>query len=231
MDFLSKKIHNIVMLATSSQTAKLVELFKAHGIRQVFAKNEYIIHPGEMPPGVFYIEEGLVKAFDITKYQEENLLVIRKEHEIFPLIWALTGIEKSFIYQALAPTTTWLISRKALTEAIEKDADLLAPLLDMSLKMYRLHSERIFNLEYRTVRERLVSFLITTAENFSSNQTKDGIKIEIPLKHQDIASSINSSRETASRELAALERKGLISSKQSMITITNLEGLNKIIGQ
>jgi CRP-like cAMP-binding protein len=217
------------MLASTSQSAKLVVLFKSQGIKQTFAKNEYIIHPGETPPGVFYIEEGLVKAFDITKYHEENLLVIRKEEEIFPLIWALTGSEKSVIYQALLPTTVWLIPKEKLISSIEKDPELLTPLFDIAMKMYRLHSQRIFNLEYRTVRERLASFLLTAAMNYKSTSSKDGIKIEIPLKHQDIASSINSSRETASRELASLEKRGIISSKQSYITIIDINKLEKII--
>ena len=62
------------MLAQSSQSAKLVDLFKATGFKQTFKKGDYIIHPGETPSGVYYIEQGLVKAYDITKYNEENLL-------------------------------------------------------------------------------------------------------------------------------------------------------------
>ncbi len=34
----------------------------------------------------------------------------------------------------------------------------MAPIVDMTIEMYRLHSERILNLEYRSVRERIISF-------------------------------------------------------------------------
>ena len=216
------------MLATSRQTAVFIDIFKSNGVRQTFRKGDFIIRPGDTPPGVFYISQGLVKAYDITKYNEENLLIIRKADEVFPLIWALTGEERSVIYQALAPTTTYQISRELLLSFIEKHPDILNPLLDMTVEMYKLHSERILNLEYRSVRERIISFLITMSARFGT-VTADGTLIEVPLRHQDIASSINATRETTSRELSALERKGLLLNKQSLILLKDIPALLKLL--
>lgn len=214
------------MLATLKETAELVELFKLHGLKQTFRKGDFVIRPGDKPPGIFYIYEGLVKAYDITKYNEENLLIIRKADELFPLIWAITGQERHVIYQALAPTTTWQISRPKFLEFIKSKPEALAPLLDMTIEMYRLHSERILNLEYRTVRERIISFLLTMSQRFGT-RAAGGTLIEVPLRHQDIASSVNATRETTSRELSGLERKGLLQNKQSMILLKDVEGLRK----
>ncbi len=217
------------MLATFKQTAELVELFKLRGVKQTFRKGDFVIRPGDTPHGVFYIYQGLVKAYDITKYNEENLLIIRKADEIFPLIWGLTGQERAVIYQALAPTVTWRISRKDFLKYIESKPGALAPMLDMTLEMYRLHSERILNLEYRTVRERIISFLLTMSQRFGK-PTEDGLLIEVPLRHQDIASSVNATRETTSRELSALERKGLLINKQSLIVLHDIDALKKHLG-
>ena len=214
------------MLATLKQTAELVELFKLRGRKQTFKKGDFIIRPGETPPGIFYIYQGLVKAYDITKYNEENLLIIRKEDEVFPLIWAITGQERDVIYQTLAPTITWQLSRKTFLDFIRKEPETLAPLLDMTIEMYRLHSERILNLEYRTVRERIISFLLTMGQRFGK-ETPGGLLIEVPLRHQDIASSVNSTRETTSRELSALERKGLVRNHQSLILLKDVPALQK----
>jgi CRP-like cAMP-binding protein len=214
------------MLATMKQTAELVDFFRLRGIKQTFKKGDYIIRPGDAPHGIFYIYSGLVKAYDITKYNEENLLIIRKQDEIFPLIWALTGKEHSIIYQTMAPTVTWRVSRKAFLDYIKSNADGLAPVLDMTMEMYRLHGDRILNLEYRTVRERIISFLLTMSQRFGK-QTDDGLLIEVPLRHQDIASSINATRETTSREISALERKGLLVNKQSYTLLKDVESLHK----
>lgn len=216
------------MLATLKQMAELVDIFRQKGVKQTYRKGDFIIRPGETPSGVFYIYEGLVKAYDITKYNEENLLIIRKEDEIFPLIWALTGQERQVIYQALAPTVTLEISRQGFLDHIQARPDALSPILDMTIEMYRLHSERILNLEYRTVRERIISFLLTMSQRFG-RQTPEGLLIEAPLRHQDIASSINATRETTSRELSALERKGLLINRQSLILLKDLPTLRKYL--
>jgi CRP-like cAMP-binding protein len=218
------------MLATLKQTAELVELFRRDGRKLEFNKGDYIIHPGELPSGVFYIHKGLVKAYDITRYGDENLLIIRKENELFPLIWAITGQERQVIYQALAPTTVWRVSRKQFLDHMQSQPDTLAPLLDMTLEMYRLHSERIINLEYRTVRERIISFLLTMSHRFGK-ETPEGTIIELPLKHQDIASSVNATRETTSRELSGLERKNLLVSKQAIILLKDVKALEAYLSR
>ncbi len=215
------------MLASKAQTDAHVNLFH-QGTRLTYKKGEFIIRPGETPSGIFYIESGLVKAYDITKYGEENLLIVRKEREIFPLIWAITGLERHVIYEALAPTEVWRLDRKAYITFIEQNNEVLAPLLDMTVEMYRIHSERIINLEYRTVRERLISFLLSTADRFGKT-IEGGIEIQVPLKQQDIASSINASRETTSRELNTLHRKGYVDSGKAQIIIKESETLRSFL--
>lgn len=215
------------MSAPVKPAVTLDQLFR-QGNKLVYKKGEFIIRPGEAPSGIFYIEEGLVKAFDITKYGEDNLLVIRKEHEMFPLIWAITGQERHIIYQTLSPTVLWHISRQELLDFMDTHTAAMHVVLDMVVEMYRIHSERILNLEYRSVRERLISFLLTMSGRFSK-ETAQGLVINVPLRHQDIASSINATRETTSREIAALERKGLIANHQLLITLKDTEKLRSYL--
>jgi CRP/FNR family transcriptional regulator, cyclic AMP receptor protein len=215
------------MLATATEMRALVNLFHG-GTKLAFSKGEFIIRPGGTPPGVFYIEQGLVKAYDITKYGEENLLIIRKDGELLGITWAITGEDRNIIYTALAPTTVRLVSREAFMQFIRTSPASAVPILDMVVDMYRLHSERIMTLEYRTVRERLMSFLVTTSERFGK-QTAHGTQITVPLKHQDIASSISATRETTSRALADMERKGMIISEQSYITLTDVKALKDLL--
>ena len=211
------------MIANDSQLQEFLGIFHK-GSTLTYKKGEYIIRPGESPNGVFYIQEGLVKAFNISKYGEENLLIIRTEHEVFPLIWAVTGQDRDIIYQALAPTTVYRIGRKQFETFLHDNPSSLPPMLDLITEQYRRHSERLLTLEYRTVRERLISFLISMADRFGKH-TKNGLYIDVPLRHQDIASSINASRETTSRELAYLERKGYVSNSAFYITLKDIQSL------
>jgi CRP-like cAMP-binding protein len=53
------------MLASPRQFAALVKLFKT-GTKLTYRKGEYVIRPGEQPNNVFFIEDGLVKAYNIN---------------------------------------------------------------------------------------------------------------------------------------------------------------------
>jgi len=212
------------MLATPTQTASLVDLFH-QGRKLHYDKGEFIIRPGETPPGIFLIEEGLVKSYDITKYGEENLLIIRKVGEVIALTTAITGQERDIIYSAMEPTTVWLITKRKFLNHIQAHPEITLPILDMVTNMYKLHSERILNLEYRSVRERLISFLLNTSERFGDIQQDGSIVIAVPLRQQDIASSINATRETTGRQLAYLERHSFITKQQSFLTLHNVDKL------
>ena len=206
----------------------LQTFFEQHGTRLTYKKGEFIIRPGETPQGVFYIAAGLVKSYDITKYGEENLLVIRHAHELLGMTWTLTGDDRQIIYAALTPTTVLLVSHDDFAGLLQSEPEVTMHLLRMLAEMYRVNSERILNLEYRTVRERLMSFLLSTMARFGTT-TADGVLLDVPLKHQDIASSISATRETTGRELAMLERKGLISQKAQYITLKDPEKLRSFL--
>lgn len=220
---------NNYMVATLKQTEKFRELFLQSGRPLSYKKGEFIIRPGELPSGVFYIEKGRVKAYDITKYGEENMLIIRREDEVFPLIWAITGQEHHVIYEALVPTTVRFITRDKFLDFLAQNPSAMRPLLDMSIEMYRVHSERILSLSYRSVRERLVSFLLTTSQRFGVTTTKGHVLLDVPLRHQDIGSAINASRETIGREIAALEQSKLLANESYYITLLDIAKLRSYL--
>lgn len=214
-------------MVTPAQNQLFIDFFRT-GKHLTFAKNETIVGPAELPRGVYYIESGLVKSYDITKYGEENLLIIRKDGELIGLTWALTNNEHNIMSMALAPTSIWLVSRERFIEFITTHPGAGVPVIETLSKMYRMHGERIMTLEYRTVRERLASFLLTMAGRFGKS-CPVGIMIGAPLKQQDIASSINATRETTSRTLAAMQQQGIVSIEQFYITIHDQDALERII--
>lgn len=216
------------MLTTTNKREKLVDLFR-QGTRLSYKKGEFVVRPGELPPGVFYIVTGLVKAYDITKYGEENLIIMRKKGEILGLTWTLTGENRNIIYATVEPAVLMQVSHKQFMDFLRSSPQAALQLVDVLADMYRLHSERILNLTYRSVRERLISFLLTAAKRFGK-PSESGILIDMPLRHQDIASSISATRETASRELAILERLGLITrDTPSSICLTDADKLRSYL--
>lgn len=215
------------MLASKDQQQELVDFFRT-GKRQVYNKGEYLVRPGDSPRGVMYIESGYVKAHDITKYGEENVLIIRQAGELVGLTFAVLERDHTIIYSALSEVSVWVMPHNQFQSYLHQHPAIAIPIIDMVTRMYHLHGERIMTLEYRTVRERLAAFLVSMANRFGS-PTGNNVLLQLPLRHQDIASSISATRETTSRTMAEFVRKGYISQNRSKITVLNLDALKQML--
>jgi CRP-like cAMP-binding protein len=214
------KTHNL-------QQVKLKAFFHSH-TRVQYKKGDLIIRPEDEPSGIFLIEWGFVKAYTLTKYGEENLLLVRGSGSVFPLIWAFTGEHRSVSYEAMEETSLWRVGKPEYLEFLDKNPDILPLILDMAVEAYRLHSERVMTLSYRTARERIISFLVATSARFGIE--KNGvIEIMAPFRQTDIASSVNTTRETTSRELNTLRKKDLLTSVNGHIAIKDIETLKKLL--
>lgn len=215
------------MLADKAAHEQLISFFHT-GTQLSYKKGESIVRAGDEPRGIYYITSGFVKAYAITKYGEENALIVRQRDDLFPLIWAFTGLHRDITYEAMSDATLWRVAKSDFLSFLKKNEHVVPVILDMAIEAYRLHSERVMNLEYRSVRERIASFLLTHADRFGE-ETEKGVIIRAPIRRSDIAASINASRETTSRELTAFAKKGLIHLDGGDIAICNPEKLRELL--
>lgn len=216
------------MLVTPAKQQSLVTYLTA-GLRSVYKKGELVIRPHESPEYVYYIESGYVKAYSITKYGDENVHIIRHSGEIFPLIWTFTEVHRDVAYEAMDTVVLWRQPRADYLEFLEKNPEATSAVLALAMRSYRTFAEHVNTLEYRTVRERAVSFLLACCRRFGEVLPDGSIKITAPLRQQDIASSINASRETASRELSILAKKGLIKVSERNVIVLDKSALEKML--
>ena len=206
---------------TQSRRWALLEAFFRSQEKRRYKKGDVIISADQVPDGIYLIETGFVGAYSTTKYGEQNLLLLRGSGGIFPLIWAFTGETGQVSYETLEATTLWVASRADYIEFLDRNPDILPLILDMAIEAYRQHSQRVMTLSYRTARERLMSFLLNNAKRFGVTHRDGSITINAPYRQSDIASSINATRETTSRELNNLRKKGYIKIQEHKIILKN----------
>ncbi len=220
--------YNVYMKSLRASNNTLEAVFK-RGTRLNFSKNETIISPNSNDGQVYWLESGFVKSYDITKYSEENLLVIREKHQIFPVLNILTDEKADIYYQTMCDVTVYRLDKAKYLRKMDQSSTFSKDVLQQVLTMYRIHSQRLLNLEYRTAAERIAFRIVTLADRFGEKKDNE-IVIDAPIRHKDIAESINCSRETASREMAKLNRRGIISSSDGCIVITDVGKLLELVG-
>lgn len=209
----------------STKKGTLLSLFRTSKPLS-YRSGEIIIRAGDTPSGVYCIEKGFVKVYSIEQSGEENIHIIYKEGELFPIMWVLQNVLKDLYYQALGKTTLRKLPREKFIEYIRQAPHAHMELLAKITSIIDVHADRIDNLEIARSYPRIISRLLFLAQRFGIKKGKQ-VTIEVPLKHEDIASSINMTRETASRDLEKLKRRGLIDYKTNSILIKNLEGLKE----
>lgn len=217
------------MTLNKSDSESIASHFR-EGISKHFLKGEILIQGDERPTGVYLIESGYVKAYSISQLGQQNLLLIHGANEIMPLPWALDGAQKMGVfYEAMSDVMVFRTSKDYLRATMGVNPWLTEQIMSQLLNTFTVYAQRIQSLGYRLPRERVIACLLDLATRFGRNEGHS-IIIEAPITHQDIADSINMTRETASRSLELLFQDGLVIQEDHLFIIKNEHKLQAELG-
>ncbi len=195
------------------------------GLLMQFAVGETIVDGVDEPKGVYLIKKGFVKAYSISKAGHVNLLLIHSVGEFVPLPWALDGAHTTGLYyEAMTDVTVLRAPKERLRMAMGNNSWLSQEVLKQAVNVLVIYTQRIQILEYRSARGRIIAELLYLAERFGQQEGRE-ILIDAPITHQDIADSINMTRETASRALEQLFQEKLVGQRDHLFAVLDLPQL------
>ncbi len=119
-------------------------------------------------------------------------------------------------------------SKDRLRDAMGNNQWLSQEILNQTVNIIALYTQRIQTLEYRSARERIIAEIIYLAKRFGKEHGK-AIIIDAPITHQDIADSISMNRETASRALESLFEEGYLVQINHYFSVMNIDKLQAFI--
>lgn len=202
-----------------------IKAYFSEGVLKHFSKEEIVVQGNEEPEGVYLVKSGYVKAYSISQKGQKNLLLIHGANEIMPLPWALDGPQKlGIFYEAMSKVTVLRMAKDALRTAMGTNPWLAEQILRQLVNTFTVYAQRIQSLGYRLPRERVIACLLDLDTRFGQ-KVGENIVIKAPVTHQDIADSINMSRETASRALELLFQDKLVDQKDHLFMIKNEQKL------
>jgi CRP/FNR family transcriptional regulator len=172
---------------------------------------------------VFLIVQGAVELYTVSDKGNKLIAIYFGEGDIFPISWIINKAPEGLFFKAKTDCTLVQYSRDELMNLLPNFPELSFDLLKRITSQFGQVSQRVINLQYPFVRERLASRLIILAEKFG---IKSGDVIELPFFNQtELASSINVTRESVSRELTRLKKKSLVSYEKNKLKIFDMNGL------
>jgi len=202
--------------------------FFASAPEKSFSKGSIIISPEDDLEKIYYLSRGKVKQYVLSSSGEEVIIHIFRPSAFFPIMLVLGGATNRFYFQALTKIKVKTSPRDKVIEFLKKEPASLYDLTVRFAKGLDGLSTRLESLLGEKAQDRIISLLLYLSEKFGK-ETHEGIKINLPLSHQEIAKWVGLERETVTRQLKALNDKGLIKYKRRKIIVADAKGLTKTI--
>ncbi len=202
---------------------KLEKFFIQFKIQQ-FKKGEILIRADEKPSGIFYLQQGRVKMYLISRNGDELVLNLFKPISFFPMSWGINDTKNPYYFEAMDMVIVSLAPREKVLIFLKENPDVV---FDLLARVYRGLDgvlSRMVYLMAGSAYVRLITELLITAKRFGT-VGKDGIKFMITEK--DLSASAGMTRETISREMKILKDKGLVTFQRNELMINSIEELEK----
>lgn len=201
------------------QLARLTEM-------KSYKKKDIIYLPGEPGNHVYLLKKGVVKLSKLLSDGRELTLTYLESGEIFGELETVSDMARNTQAMAHSDVMICVLSKKNLSDLVQSKPELGLRLSKfIGFRRYTIEN-RLENLIYRTIPQRLACILLELIEQFGLPVLL-GKKINIPLTHQDIANLIGAARATVTETLLEFKKLDLIDSEGKYIVIKNPDSLKK----
>lgn len=196
---------------------RVEKFFAAYPLKK-YKRKSLLVSPGQKITDIFYLSEGNVRQYVFSREGEEFVIHIFKPGSFFPIALVLGDVKNRYYFEA---ETDIKAAKAPVEEVVSFLKESPQVLLDLNRRLSRgLHGVATRLEEYlgKPAQERLTSLLSYLAKSFGEPD-KNGRQIKFSLTHQDLANWLGLSRETVSREMKRLQKKGLVSYKNQKIRV------------
>ncbi|PMB03705.1 hypothetical protein CEN45_20195 [Fischerella thermalis CCMEE 5198] len=204
----------------------VVEVALTHLVTRTHPANQVILLENDWGGSVYFIIEGWVKIRTYNLEGKEVTLNILGKGELFGEMAALDEVPRSTDVITLTGTVIGSMPAQDFLKLLQTE-----PLAGVRLAQLMARRLRQVNRRLRLRESDSQSRVADTLLFLAEGQGKKGqTGTEIPnLPHRELSSLSGLARETVTRVLTKLEKKGLIKRDQELICIPDLSALERMI--
>ena len=154
--------------------------------------------------------------------QCESLLLPHEEHDVVETAGLLEGGMAMETAEALEECEVALVPREDLLRLLYRDRDVSMRFIRMLTHDVNERQERLLQLAYASVRQRVAQALLQLHDRFSKDASEN---LGVRISRDDLAAIVGTATESLIRCLTDLKDEGLIESQGRDIKITDKRGL------
>lgn len=191
-----------------------------------YNKDSIILSKGEIGDSLFIIISGQVKVGILSKDGREITFSFITPNDFFGEMAILDRKKRSADISTVGDTEVAVLRGADFISLLKKHPQMAIKVISILSRRLRFADEQIESLGFFDVSRRLTKKLSQLTEEFGKKR-KEGILIDLPLTHQELANLVGTSRETITRILNHFKKRGLIKVEKRKIIILNQKELTK----
>lgn len=214
----------------------LFEDMSQEELKELYARSTTVAHPrksiimfeGDLMDEVYFIKEGLIKAYRIDEAGREHILCLLSEGEMFPFSGFFLNQTYPLVCEAMVDTKLIRVNMESIEQMIISKPGFAVKLIRMMGKKILDLQQQLFQLSGHHMLARIIGILLYFAERNGIH--KEGqLFINLPMTNQEYADLIGTSRETVNRAFRKLKQEGCIEVQgQNQIAIIDIEKLRHL---
>ena len=192
-------------------------------------KNEFVYHEGEMPIGMQYLKEGMVKLIKEGIGGREQIIRMITRNGLIGYRSLIAGEPHNGTTIAIEDSEIITISPDILYNVLLRNYDFsLALLKDLSLELGFSH-HRTVSLTQKHIRGRLAESILLLIEKYGFEH--DNKTLRVYLSREDLANLSNMTSSNAIRTLSIFAGEKVIAMDGRKIKVVDIDKLEKISKQ
>lgn len=172
-----------------------------------------------MAQGLHCVHQGKIKVTKLGSDNKEQIVRLVRHGDVLGFRALVMG--SSYINSAVAleDCVVCFVPRPDFLRLVQSNRQFANSLMQLLAGALGEAEERMTQLAYKPVRERLAGALLLLQRTFA--EEPDAAQFSISLSREDVASLVGTAKETVSRLLSDFKDAGIVATKGSQITILN----------
>ncbi len=200
----------------------------AVGVPRTYASGEVIFREGDTGATCFVIRSGSAR---VTRSHHDGRAITLAElrpGDMFGDLAMFGGEKRSATVEACEDSTAVALLASDLRSLLRSDSDIAFKMLSAMADRVRTANDRISQRSFQGVAGRVAGTLLNRVEARRAEGEVEG-DVEVHATQSEIAQLAGSSRESASRFLATLEREGVVTCGRGKVVVHDPETLRNYI--
>jgi CRP/FNR family transcriptional regulator len=190
---------------------------------RTYERGETIFYSGDLPSGLFCVNEGKVMVYKVTHEGNEQIVRLAKAGDLLGYRSLISGNRYSAFAVTMEPSKICHIPKHLFLSLVSGSHLLSARMMSLLSKDVKAAEEQIVEMAYKQVYERVAETLLRLKEIYGLKE--DQTTLNVRITREQLAHIVGTTTESVSRSLTRLKDDNAIGIQGQYILILDLEAL------